>query len=300
MIRFIVTVVFGLFALGCAGGSGSSGFDIAEGLAIERVTESGECEEFDGLLICPADAVPLPAETATPSPTVPPATDTPTAAPTDSPTASPTDGHDVPTPAATPTLPGFPPTETATASPAPSGAPNGTTTPTVSGTVVPSPTIPPPTVSATATNTRTTVPSATPTRTIVPSLDIATNLGSFEGQPCQPSDLAGTCTLVFEFSPRGFPPETAFRVASRLLDTQDPWLIQTTAPPTLPNSDFTYVVDIPIEAAPLAADGAGAILQVVVLAFETDPGPVPTQVAALSATGADLAFAVSPIGIGLD
>lgn len=291
MTRFTITVAFALFALGCAGGSGSSGFDIAESLVIERVTAGGECEEFDGLLICPADAAPVPAGTPTPSPTVAPATDTPT--------ASPTDALDVPTPVETPTLPEVPPTETATASPAPSGAPG---TPTVSGTAIPSPTTPPAmaTVSATVTHTHTAAPSATATRTEIPSLDITTNLDSFEGQPCQPSDLAGTCTLVFEFSARGFPPATAFRVASRLLDTQDPWLIQPAAPATTPNGDFTYAVEIPIDVAPLAADDAGASLQVVVLAFESDPGPVPTHVATLSATGADLAFAVSPIAVGPD
>jgi hypothetical protein len=51
---------------GCTGGSGSSGFDIRENLVIEDALGSGDCQDFEGLRICPAD-------TGTPAqPTAPP------------------------------------------------------------------------------------------------------------------------------------------------------------------------------------------------------------------------------------
>lgn len=83
----------------CAGGSGSSGFDIRENFAIEQALDSQQCVDFEGLVICPA----VPAAPTTPSPTVTatpvPESFTPTpptVAPLESP--SPTPGEDLATP----------------------------------------------------------------------------------------------------------------------------------------------------------------------------------------------------------
>ena len=72
--------------VGCAGGSGSSGFDAIENAAIDQALDEQRCVDSGGLVICPAEtAVGMPTAappTATPSPTATPttaapATDTP-------------------------------------------------------------------------------------------------------------------------------------------------------------------------------------------------------------------------------
>jgi len=76
--------VLGLMA--CAGGSGSSGFDISaasEGAAIQRALDKQECLERKGLTICPATegspavpGSPTPAPSTTPGPMSSPSIDT--------------------------------------------------------------------------------------------------------------------------------------------------------------------------------------------------------------------------------
>lgn len=69
---------------GCLGGSGSSGFDITEDAAIQQVIDTQECQDFEGLRICPADSGAAVDPSATPTPTLtpiaatPPLMDTPT------------------------------------------------------------------------------------------------------------------------------------------------------------------------------------------------------------------------------
>ena len=63
-----------LFA--CAGGSGSSGFDVVENAAIDQALDEQHCVDSGGLVICPADTTtgiqPTPRPTATPSATASP------------------------------------------------------------------------------------------------------------------------------------------------------------------------------------------------------------------------------------
>jgi hypothetical protein len=87
---------FGTFLLaavtaGCAGGRGSSGFDIsAENSAIARALTTRECVEVPGLTICPADqTVPTPTPTATAASTPPTPTATPPTPPGPTPTSTP-------------------------------------------------------------------------------------------------------------------------------------------------------------------------------------------------------------------
>ena len=104
----------------CAGGSGSSGFGISESVVLQRVADGRQCEDFEGLIICPADATPedLPTPNQSVSPTPSPiATGIPTAitATPALPQATETPGaDDTPAPQATPTEPSEP---TATPSP---------------------------------------------------------------------------------------------------------------------------------------------------------------------------------------
>ena len=93
---------FGLFLVGatltaCAGGRGSSGFDISENAAIGRVIDTQKCVDHQGLTICPADHPETPVTTASPTLTATPytpaaATPTPTIAmsPTSTMSMSPT------------------------------------------------------------------------------------------------------------------------------------------------------------------------------------------------------------------
>lgn len=93
--------VAGLVA--CAGGSGSSGFDItAENLAIDEALDSNECQINDGLIICPSSG-----GTPTQAPATATATSTPFAV------ATPTTTGPPPETTATPTV-FVPPTATTT------------------------------------------------------------------------------------------------------------------------------------------------------------------------------------------
>jgi hypothetical protein len=92
-------LLLGALLAGCAGGRGSSGFDInAENAAIVTALATRQCVEVDGLMICPANE-----SAATP----PAASPTPTASPTPlGPTpASPTPARATPTPTATASSP---------------------------------------------------------------------------------------------------------------------------------------------------------------------------------------------------
>jgi hypothetical protein len=103
---------------GCAGGSGSSGFDAAlrkENAAIDRALGAQACEEIDGLTICASGGQPVPSDTATPTEQEPqvtatPAAATPSVAPetTRTPTPSGSFRTATPTPTATPEPPSAP------------------------------------------------------------------------------------------------------------------------------------------------------------------------------------------------
>lgn len=87
----------------CAGGRGSSGFDISENAAIGRVIDTQQCVDHLGLTICPADSAQTPGITASPTPTPSVTPYTPTSAtPTPTMSMSPTA---TPTPTRTPNLP---------------------------------------------------------------------------------------------------------------------------------------------------------------------------------------------------
>jgi hypothetical protein len=78
---------------GCAGGRGSSGFDISENAAIGQAIDTKRCVDYQGLTICPAD-----------NPTTPVVTASPTATPTASMTPyTPTSATPTPTTSLSPT-----------------------------------------------------------------------------------------------------------------------------------------------------------------------------------------------------
>jgi hypothetical protein len=100
------------FVAACAGGSGSSGFDLTEGAAIKLALDEQRCVDLDGFLVCPADtsSTEPPAVTPTPTGTKPGATENPTPSPTRA-------GGETPPPTAIPIV-----TASATPSPTPTVA----------------------------------------------------------------------------------------------------------------------------------------------------------------------------------
>lgn len=119
----ILTLALTLLSFSCAGGSGSSGFDLAENEAINMALDEQRCVESEGLTICPAGTPTHSAPDVTMTPTVTPLPATPTPTPT-------TDAVDFPT--GTPSVP--PAQQTATTSPRPTSTPRATHPP------IPSPT----------------------------------------------------------------------------------------------------------------------------------------------------------------
>ncbi len=242
----------------CAGGSGSSGFDQIENAVIQRVVEGRECEDLNGLTICPVDT--LQPQVPTPSPQ--PATPTRTPSP---------DGSPIPTP------------------PAPSSAtPDKSVNPTMT-----------PTEAVVQTSTQTVSPS--PTATMLPGVLLAPTFGQLgDARVCQPIVDTGSCQLSFDFIASGFPFDTTYLVAAREVGLELPWTI-VRAEEILRDGKLQFQrAVIPFD---LAATGDAALVdgvQLVVLTFMNNRGPVPSQVDQLADTAPDSAFAVTPFTVTLE
>jgi hypothetical protein len=98
----MAVALMGMLA-GCLGGSGSSGFDITENVAIQEAIDTQECQEFEGLVICPAEprSPGVPSPTPTPTRTPPAASMTPPVL--DTPTHNGTPAQETVTPTSVPT-----------------------------------------------------------------------------------------------------------------------------------------------------------------------------------------------------
>lgn len=234
---------------GCAGGSGSSGFDIvaAENAAIDTALDTGSCVVERGLTICASANETPAAPSETPTATVPPSTPTQT----------------MPERTGTAT---FAMTGTPTATP-PIAAPTATVTrntdasPTPSGTAAPS---------------RTPTPTGTPGR---PAID--TQADAADVAQCASEADSQPCVLRFGFTTTGIPAGAAYRAAVRGRDPDSTWRI-------LPVVENSFEVVVPPEV---------STLQTAVLVYESDPGPVPTEVEVLSDSGADAAFVSAPLTV---
>jgi hypothetical protein len=257
-----------LLLLGCVGGSGSSGFDLAENGAIMEALDGDRCVENDGLTICPANPEPTatPTETTTPQP---------------EPTVS-TPAQETPTP--TPENHMRSPTAPVNQTP-------------TDETRTPTPTGPTDNPSPTASKTFTFTPSPTPTPTLSAPVEmrIDTSLVPDRGVDCELS--GGGCTFELDFAPQGFPPDIGFQVAARLRDPDGEWLIfavhDVSIHPTMPV--FRAVVTLPL-------DGRGEedlVAQVAVLVFATPPINASPAVDSLGASGANFAFVTSELLVSL-
>lgn len=257
---WLVGPLLALLLAGCAGGSGSSGFDIAaENMAIQDALDSNQCEIFEGLTICPA---------ASPPPRPTPTNTAPLATPSETPTET-----------ATPTRTGT--RGSLTMTPAAEGTPTTTTTPVFGS---PTPTGTALGATATPTNTRpsgmaTITPQASfsPTATGTPGAPrIETNVSPSDSLPCF-VDTDTTCTLLFVFQPIGLASSNVYFVAFRQRN---------------PDSDWT-VVAAPEHRVALentSTQDPAQQYQFAVLVYASDPGFVPETVTVLSDTGADSAY----------
>ena len=197
-LLLLVALCCGWALSACAGGSGSSGFDLAkaENNAIDRALESQGCEVNDGLTICASGAA------------IPPPSDTPTL-PLPSVTATPTA---LATATATVSFPAVTETPSPTGSPAPFRSPTPTTT------------LPPPSATPTATGTTRRTNSPTPTAIPAqPSVDI--NIGATDTIPCQQAGPLQPCVFVLTFQPHGAPAGAAYWVAVRTKNPNRNWLV---------------------------------------------------------------------------
>lgn len=114
---------------------------------------------------------------------------------------------------------------------------------------------------------------------------VETNLDRPDGQaPCSPAD--DRCRVEVQFSPSGFPPETFYAVAWREAAAPADWHLAPqpvgTGSPERPQFDAS--VEVPVDEAQVGA------VQIAVLIFLADPGPLPDRVRSLAETGADFAF----------
>jgi hypothetical protein len=187
-------------------------------------------------------------------------------------------------PTCTPTIP-VPPM---TATPSPTA-----TTPLPQGTPTDQPTAAP---FATLTPTPTaaeTPATASPTATPIPGTGIDVAQAPAFSAEC--GALSSPC-LVLQLQVRGFPDGSVFYLASRAADSADTWqLSPTTLASEAPagGSSLDAALPLPPDA---NADGAPSqAVQIVVLAFFSEPGELPASVARLADSGADQAFALETV-----
>jgi hypothetical protein len=273
-----VRLVVGSFVLlaGCAGGSGSSGFDLAENGAIVRALDEERCVRSDGLTICPVGGVSTPTAPAPPTETVtPPPTPTPpetSGPPTDTPTPP---GSDMPTPSPPITNPDV------TATPTERGV-DATRAPTAAD---PSPTVTP-------TVTRTASPTPTPTPTAgEPRIDVS--LGEANAVACEVD--GGACSFSFAFAPLGFPPGASYQVAARRRNPDGEWRVFPAVEVSFDPAGAVFEAFIVLPLDP--ARGEPFTAQVAVLVFLSPSEFQSPAVDALGQSGADLAFVTRELSV---
>jgi hypothetical protein len=170
---------------GCAGGSGSSGFDIvaAENAAIDTALDTGDCVVEHGLTICASGTVASPVvPSATPTATVEPAASL-TATVAGSPTPTPTSVF----PTAATTRPPFSATPTRTSTRAPEASP---------------------------------APTVMPAQPRVESEADATDVAN-----CVLVAAAQSCTLRVVFVSMGIPDDAVYRAAVRARSPDSTWRV---------------------------------------------------------------------------
>jgi hypothetical protein len=125
---------------------------------------------------------------------------------------------------------------------------------------------------------------------------VFTNAPGLDGPlRCARTSTPATCVIGFRFRATGLPETAAFRVAARPVGAQSPWSILVPIRSEVLGGEFEYSIDVSIDLS-TGQDDASAV-QLIVLAFDSDPGPVPDRVTRLADTGADRAFVVAAVPI---
>jgi hypothetical protein len=137
-----------------------------------------------------------------------------------------------------------------------------------------------PTPTRTATGsarTRTATYTPTPTPSMRPNVDI--QLDPTDIANCAAVDDGQSCALRLVFVPMAAPANAAYRAAVRTRD---------------PDSDWR-VVEVSGNAVDVVIGPDVTVIQLAILLYDRDPGPVPGEVQALFDSGADYAFVSAPL-----
>ncbi|MFI5394541.1 MAG: hypothetical protein ACHQ9S_03315 [Candidatus Binatia bacterium] len=220
---WLMLLLSGSMLTACAGGSGSSGFDVrSENAAIQTALAEQRCVQHESLTICPAGEA--------------------SASPEGSPTPS-------PMPAVTPTPTSGPPTPTATQAGStftPGSLPTATVTLAATRSAVPT---------STATASPTMIPAGT--QQVEVALDPSTPI------TCVVLDQKGSCGFSLSFSTHGFPLTATFRVAWRTVAPNGGWTIGPALAPigaTNPSFDAPVDLNAQVDGAPGVITAQAAVL----------------------------------------
>jgi len=105
---------------------------------------------------------------------------------------------------------------------------------------------------------------------------------------CSPNDASFACAVALPFTPSGFPPTAAYRLAAREPAPGQGWavgLAVMSEGPGQPGTDAPVTVDFAVPAQP-----DGFTTQFAILVFLDGDGATPPRVDTLAETGADFAF----------
>lgn len=166
----------------------------------------------------------------------------------------------------------------ASATPSPTGTP--APVPSVTGTPGAMPSTSP-TAGITATRTAPQSPTPTATRAAPgpPEVDVGLSPGDIAN--CEAVDVSQTCVVRVSFSPVNAPVGAMYRAVSRLREPDTVWTVH-------PDTPLHAVVVVPPEA---------TTVQVAVLMYYGDPGPLPEELELLADSGADVAFVAAPVAV---
>jgi hypothetical protein len=168
--------------------------------------------------------------------------------------------------------------------PAPSATPTPTATQFVDATVTGTPSA---MVSRTATarTTGTPTPSAVPTATATTTAPghpvVEVDLDSSDIANCEGLDLSQPCVVTVTFMTANTPASAVYRAASRARNPDSIWTLH-------PDTGYQAFIVVPAEVAQL---------QVAILVFNEEPGPLPDEVELLADSGADQAFVTAPVTV---
>lgn len=168
--------------------------------------------------------------------------------------------------------------------PAPSASPTPTGTPVADPSVTTTPAAMASrtaTIAITATPTPTANRTATTTQTTPGRPVVEVDIDSSDIASCDAVDVSQPCIVTVTFSTANTPVSAVYRAASRARDPDSVWTLH-------PDTGYQAFIVVPPEV---------ATLQVAILVFDGDPGPLPEEIELLSDSGAEQAFVTAPVAV---